>query len=347
MNRKLKIINVAHLSDASLASREAKSMALEIGFNNNISDEISLVVKELATNLCKHAASGKLIIKSVSEDNKNGIQIESLDKGKGIVDIERAITDGFSTSGSLGYGLGTVNRLMDDFNIDTQCHGETGTHIVCKRWLRENLKKSHLCSLEFGAATRPHPQMKVNGDSFVIKHWESGSLVAAIDGLGHGTYAHRASESARKYVDSHYDLPLGDIFRGTSRALKATRGAVMALARFDYISGNNNKKTNIKLTFGSIGNIEVRVVGSSERMSFIMRRGIIGGMAPNPVISEHEWNPENILILHSDGLRTHWKWDDFSKYADQSATVIAQNMLRTLMKDNDDAVIIVVKGLVQ
>ena len=344
MNRKFKIINVSHLTDASLASREAKLMAIEIGFDKNSSEEISLVVKELATNICKYAKSGKITIKSISETNKNGIQIESMDKGKGIVDIERAITDGFSTSGSLGYGLGTVNRLTDDFDIQSQYKGDTGTYIVCKKWLRDNSKKSYLCPLEFGAATRPHPQMKVNGDSFVIKHWDSGSLVAVIDGLGHGAYAHRASESARKYVDCHYDLPLGDIFRGTGRALKATRGAVMALARFDYLSSGDNKNIHIRLTFGSIGNIESRVIGSPERMSFIVRRGIIGGMAPNPVISEHEWDQKYYLVLHSDGLRTHWKWNDFSEYAKESANTLAQKMMRSLMKDNDDAAIVIVKG---
>jgi len=39
--------------------------------------------------------------------------------GTGIANIEHVIADGSSTDGGLGYGLGTVNRLMDRLDIDS------------------------------------------------------------------------------------------------------------------------------------------------------------------------------------------------------------------------------------
>ena len=74
-----------------------------------------------------------------------------------------------------------------------------------------------------------------------------------IDGLGHGELARRASQTARRYVEHHFDQPLVNIFRGADRACRATRGVVMALARFDMVSR--------KVTIASVGNIEVRLIG--------------------------------------------------------------------------------------
>ncbi len=66
--------------------------------------------------------------------------------------------------------------------------------------------------------------------------------------------------TARQYVESHYDLPLPAIFRGVGRACRATRGVVMALARFDWDQG--------RLSFASVGNIEVRVL-TTARVLFV------------------------------------------------------------------------------
>ena len=73
-------------------------------------------------------------LSSIQTDGRMGIQIASEDEGPGIVDVEQALTDGYSTSDSLGLGLGTVNRLMDDLEISSGPAG--GLCIVCQRWLR-------------------------------------------------------------------------------------------------------------------------------------------------------------------------------------------------------------------
>jgi len=327
---------ISHSGDVSLARQIVKDTSLTIGFDIEASEEIALVAGELASNLVKHAKQGTLILSPIFDSTRAGVQIESIDNGPGIADVEQAMTDGFSTTGSLGYGLGTVNRLMDEFEITSQRGAMKGTHIICKRWLRGDMNLVAPCPLEFGAATRPHPAMNVNGDTFTIKQWDESALVAVIDGLGHGQFAHKASQTARNYIERHFDQPLSEIFRGSARASRATRGVVMALARFDW------KKS--LLTFANVGNIEVRVIGSPEPPKFIIRRGIVGGNAPNPVITENRWEPRYIMVLHSDGLTTHWRWEDFPRLENNSATFIAQYLLRTLAKDNDDATVIVVKG---
>ncbi len=329
------MLHISHSSEVKMADRAAKTMALTLGFNEKESEEIALVTRELASNLIKHAKKGTLTLTPLNENNNAGIQIESADNGPGIADVEHEIKDGFSTTGSLGYGLGTVNRLMDRFDITSHCGKESGTHIVCKRWLRKTTRSEMPCPLDVGAATRSHPGMTMNGDAFVIKKWDQSILAGIIDGLGHGQFAHRASQKARLYIESHYDQLLEEIFRGVERSCHATRGVVMAIARFDWDLG--------KLTFASLGNIEARVFGSPEPMNFSIRRGILGVKMIKPVITEHRWEPHYIMTLYSDGIKSHWRWEDFPDLLNESSNTIAKRLLGTLARDSDDATVIVVK----
>jgi anti-sigma regulatory factor (Ser/Thr protein kinase) len=331
------VIPVALASDVHVARRAAKAMALAIGFDAKVSEEITLVISELASNLVRHTRGGQLTLTPVNAGGRVGIQIESRDGGPGIADVEQAIKDGFSTVDSLGYGLGTVNRLMDQFDITSQRGADAGTTIVCTRWLHVDEPSLSPCPLEFGAATRAYPTMPVNGDAFVIKRWSTSALVAVIDGLGHGQYAHRAAQAARQYVETHLDQPLDAIFRGVGRNCRATRGVVMAVVRFDFAGDD------IRFSFASVGNIETRVFGGANRPQFIVPRGIVGGNAPHPRVTDHRWDPGTVLVLHSDGVTSHWGLADFPGLMRELATPMAQRLLRTLAKDNDDATIVVVR----
>lgn len=336
----LKTVDISNPGDAGEARRQAKALAFEIGFTVKESEEIAVVVSELASNLMKHATYGTLIFTAIVDDGRPGIQIESIDSGPGIIDPEQAISDGFSTVGSLGYGLGTVNRLMSEFDIISK-EGQKGTYIVCKKWTSIE-GKTDLCPLSFGAATRSHPAMKVNGDAFIIKKHRNNALAGVIDGLGHGQFAHIAAQKARQYIESHSEQPLELIFRGIGRACRVTRGVVLALARFDWDTGFPEGK--MELSFASIGNITARVVNSPKPFNFVVRRGVIGLSVPNPVFTKHAWNPSLILIIHSDGLRSKWSWLDFPQLTYKPPDYTAQQLIKNLALDNDDATVVVVKG---
>lgn len=329
-------IRISHISDVAAVRNAVQRMARQVGHNGSAIDEIGLVSVELVTNILKYAKSGTIVLKIIDDEDRRGIQIESIDKGPGIRDFEEAVVDGYSTSGSLGYGLGAVHRMMDHLEIAANGHDTPGTHIIARRWVRTDTAETVQCPLDIGACTRSYPGMKLNGDAFVIKKWGHHALAGVIDGLGHGQYAHHASQKARQYVDSHYDMRLEDIFRGVQRACRATRGVVMALARFDWAEK--------QFHYASVGNIEVREINASLPVRFQIRRGIIGKNAPNTVVTIHPWEMNNILIIHSDGISTHWQWRDFIHLADKSATDLSYHLMRAQGKDNDDATIVVIKS---
>src|SRR5262249_19046469 len=154
-------------------------------------DEIVVATTELASNLIKHARGGSIDLTEANEAGRPGICIESQDTGPGISDMDQALTDGYSTAGSLGIGLGAVNRLMDELVLRSTA--APGAHIVCHRWLRSNVAPAPEPWLEFGAASRALRHQPENGDAFLVCKWAGNGLAAVIDGLGHGQFAQRAA----------------------------------------------------------------------------------------------------------------------------------------------------------
>lgn len=327
-------IPVSQPADVVVARRVGTQLALEIGFPEVAAQEIALVISELGANLVKYAGSGVIVVARDSDGQRVAIRVESHDQGPGIANIDLAVRDGFSTGGSLGSGLGAVNRLMDSLEISSNM--TMGTDIVATRWVRVPEPPAGRCPLEVGVATVAKAGQVENGDSYVIKGWSQRLLVGVIDGLGHGEPASRAAQAARSYILAHYDQPIAAIFRGTAIACRSTRGVVMALASIDWGIG--------KITFGSIGNIESRAVDYPGRFNVIVRRGIVGVNAPEPKVIELDWPAAATLILHSDGISTHWRWGEVAHLRDLPATTMARELLRVLARPQDDSTILVVKA---
>ena len=51
------------------------------------------------------------------------------------------------------------------------------------------------------------------------------------------------------------------------------------------------------------------------------------------------------MVMHSDGLHSRWNWTDFPDLAQQPADHIARFLLGRLGKQEDDATVLVVRGV--
>lgn len=328
-------ISVSDTADVILAERRAKAVVGEMDFADPEIEEIAIVVRELASNIVKHAGDGSISVVPHEGDGRAGIDIRAEDFGPGIADVDQALEDGYSTAGSLGYGLGAVHRLMDNVVIGSDGNEETGVQIVATRWHSETSSRGARRPIAAGAATRAKPGLDHNGDAFIIKHGDGNMLVGVIDGLGHGQTAHDAAQQARQHVRTHANQSLSRLFRGVERACRNTRGVVMALARFDLVSG--------KITLGSVGNISVKVLDSPEPMNVVTPRGVLGANAPQPAVREWDWDRTYTLVMHSDGITNRWSRDEFDNLEDASATRVARKLLRSFSEERDDATVLVVK----
>lgn len=223
---------------------------------------------------------------------------------------------------------------MEEMNI-TMRRG-TGLPAGRHHWVADFVPADASCPLAVGAATRPYSAGEANGDAFVIKHGSESLLVGVIDGLGHGPYAWHAALTATRYVENDFDQPLADIFHGAGMACRATRGVMMALARFEWSRG--------RLSFASMGNVLARVFPDPAGFAFTTQRGVVGHSAPGVAVTEHPWPANHLLILHSDGLRSQWRWNDFPGLPEETPAVIARQLLHDLAKESDDATALAVRS---
>ncbi len=320
--------------DRATALQQVRALGSALGFPVTDIEEICLAVAELTANLVRHAGHGNLTLTPLHSSNRAGIEVAAQDQGPGIRNIEQSLADGHSTAGGLGYGLGTVNRLMDEMEISSSVG--LNTSVVCRRWMRAANQVLMPSVWDIGVATRSRRMGRENGDAFVIREWQDKLLVGVIDGLGHGEFAQQAALAAQGYARSHYDLPLDKIFSGANRACLGTRGVVMALARFE--SPN-------QMHLATVGDIEARAWSAPDRTLFKVQRGILGTCSmPQVVIQEKKWSPGWLLVLHSDGLQTHWQWQDFPGLEREPTEVIARRLLHALATKDDDATVLAVRG---
>jgi serine/threonine-protein kinase RsbT len=99
-------------------------------------DQTKLVTaaSELARNTLVYGGGGGAEVTVVDGGRRKGIRIVFTDDGPGIVDLDLALTDGYTTGGGLGLGLSGARRLVDEFDIDTAAG--RGTRITVMKWAR-------------------------------------------------------------------------------------------------------------------------------------------------------------------------------------------------------------------
>jgi len=112
--------------ESSLYSREA-------GFDETPSRMIATAVSELVRNILKYAGSGEIRLRRVNGMGGRGIEIEAVDQGPGIADCEAAMSDHFSSGGTLGLGLPGVKRMMDEFSLEST--PGKGTRVTARKWI--------------------------------------------------------------------------------------------------------------------------------------------------------------------------------------------------------------------
>jgi serine/threonine-protein kinase RsbT len=117
--------------DVARAALLAGRCCHTLGFDPARSQMVATAVSELAGNIIKYAERGEVIVRGVSNRGRKGVEVVVSDQGPGISDLEQALRDHFSTSGTLGLGLPGVRRLMDDFSIES-APGRGTTIVVCK-----------------------------------------------------------------------------------------------------------------------------------------------------------------------------------------------------------------------
>ncbi|MEU8588923.1 ATP-binding SpoIIE family protein phosphatase [Streptomyces sp. NPDC048664] len=303
--RDVPVHDPTRVRDARVAAKDASAQA---GLPADRAAAAELVATELATNLLKHAGGGQILIETVdaalvdgAAEPRPALQITAIDHGPGIEDLPAALGDGFSTTASLGAGLGTCRRLADDFDL----HSSPGRGTVALARIHASARTQG--REQDGSGPAPVRAGGVNiplvagdsGDAWACTRSGDRVTLLLADGLGHGPAAAEASDAAVRQLRLHAMLTPEELLRHLHDALRDTRGAAVAVAQLDLAAG--------RLEFSGIGNVGARLRTGDSWQHLLSHPGIVGAHRPAH-IPRHRlpWSPDCLLVLHSDGLPSRW-----------------------------------------
>jgi serine/threonine-protein kinase RsbT len=122
-------------ADIVAVRQQVRELAKELRFDQFAVAALTTAASELSRNVWVHAQKGEARIRILRNGRRVGVELEFMDRGPGIADLNRVLAGGFSTSKSLGLGLSGTKRLVDEFDIDSA--PGRGTKVVIRKWKKE------------------------------------------------------------------------------------------------------------------------------------------------------------------------------------------------------------------
>jgi anti-sigma regulatory factor (Ser/Thr protein kinase) len=292
-----------------------------------------LIATELATNLARHARSGRLVATATEPGPYAWAQVAAVDHGPGVADVDVALTDGYSTANSLGGGLGACRRAAGSFDM----YGVGGTVVVAR--VGPGSQPGRGPAVRVGGILSARPGEHESGDGWGAWWEREGLTVVIVDGLGHGPEAARARDAGLRCAAT--DPAAGPPAQLTrlDRQLRGGRGAVGAVARLQ----------RDQLAFGGVGNISARLTGRRAQ-GLVSGMGTLGlGQRLRPVAATLPWGPASVLTVHSDGVRPAWDLSRYPGAAGHDPAVLAALIWRDAAAGGpagrtDDTAVVVVAG---
>ncbi|WSW50223.1 SpoIIE family protein phosphatase [Streptomyces platensis] len=283
-------IAVDHYSAVHLAAETARTVAGRCRLPGALPDQAAVIASELASNLAKHASSGSLFIQPLPLGG--GMEIVAADRGPGIDALQQCLADGFTTSNTLGAGLGAVKRIATALTIRTQPGAGT---LVCARLTEPDA--AHPADQEVGAICLPADREELSGDACAVVDQGTTRTAIVVDGLGHGPQAAEAAQAAIRSFHRAPDLPLPALLTALHRALRRTRGAAVGLLRLHPGQAEYSGIGNVRVLTLTPLDVGHRLTGQP---------GIAGLNMATPQVRSFPVPPGATAVLHSDGIDQRW-----------------------------------------
>jgi serine/threonine-protein kinase RsbT len=125
-------VGIESEGDIVVARRAVREAATKAGFGLTDITRIVTAASELARNIFQYAGKGAMHWRYIEGNGRLGLELQFVDQGPGIADVEMAMEQGYSTGDGLGMGLPGAKRLMDEMEI--QSKAGQGTSITIKKW---------------------------------------------------------------------------------------------------------------------------------------------------------------------------------------------------------------------
>jgi anti-sigma regulatory factor (Ser/Thr protein kinase) len=335
------LLSVRDRADVPAGIQRIREMGLLAGADDVNAALVATIFSELASNVVKYAGRGFMRVAREESPDSIDVHIWAEDNGPGIPDVERAMRDHFSTGGTLGLGLPGVQRMADEFSIESIVGHGTRVHVrkrVAGKGTRTLPAATAAAPLawDIGMHVRPMPGEAVCGDATVATQVGTGLLVAIVDGTGHGT---PAAEAARRVTDTvlrHASEDLPRVLSLLHATLTGTPGAAVGLLHV-----HPDRRV---LRYAGVGNTcAARRRGAPWRG--ISRDGVLGQRLPSTPVDEIALSPDDVVVLWTDGLSEPPPTRFARNVAERHPGALARELVTTLCKPHDDAGCIVLNWM--
>lgn len=326
--------------------RAAQRLAQINGFDETAVGRVGIVASELATNLVRHAGGGELLLQALAMQGDLQIELLAIDRGPGMLDVQRCLRDGYSTAGTLGAGLGAVTRLSSVFDIYSiagqgtvvlaRLRGGAGSAEAARgesRGAAAAQAASLAGGLELGAICVPMPGEIECGDGWQVASDGDAVAILVVDGLGHGPFAAAAARAAGSaFATEPFRTPV-QALHDMHRAMNGTRGAAAACALLPPRSQT--------LEYAGIGNISGYMISPERSQGMVSHNGTLGTQLLRVQQFSYAWPRNGRVVMHSDGVSARWSVSAYEGLHAHHSAVIAAVLYRDYRRGRDDATLLV------
>jgi len=191
--------------------------------------------------------------------------------------------------------------------------------------------------VEYGVAKFVRPGQGESGDQHLVCCNQSGILIAAIDGIGHGEEAASAAKVAVAVLKAGMDEPVISLLQRCHEELRGTRGVVLSLAFIDPEHG--------MMTWLGVGNVQGVLMRSDAKKgnvqeSPLLRAGVVGSQLPALQATVLPIVHGDTLFFATDGVRSDFSVTLSARENPQRA---ADRILEQYGNGNDDALVLVAR----
>jgi hypothetical protein len=190
----------------------------------------------------------------------------------------------------------------------------------------------------YGGLCLAKPGEPVSGDGWEARRYRDQLTVLLADGLGHGVDAHLASRAAVDVLRARPQDEALALIEACHAALAPPRGAAVAVTKL-VASGERG-------TFAGVGNIVARVEtgGGNRGRNLVSYNGTVGHTVRKVQEMAFPWPVGALLIMHSDGLGTHWDLAAYPGLMGRHPALIAAVLYRDYDRGRDDVSVVVIRN---
>jgi hypothetical protein len=181
-----------------------------------------------------------------------------------------------------------------------------------------------------------HPGERVCGDAWWAESDLERTTIVVADGLGHGPAAGEAAAAAITAFRSHRTLAPAALIAWIHDALRPTRGAAVAAVCIVPDKGI--------VSFAGVGNVVGVVVDDTGVRRMVSHNGTLGREVRRVQEFVYPWTERSLLVLHSDGLGTHWDLGAYPGLAARHPGLIGGVLYRDFSRRRDDVTVVVAKA---